>query len=71
MNSFSYFCRTSPRGLLMRFTPIFVPAYFFQFTSAKAGITPPKPYAAAAAVLARNVRRVTDPTIARFLRDLM
>ena len=47
VNSFSYFCRTSPRGLLIRLTPIFVPANFFQLGSAKAGVIPPRPQAAA------------------------
>ena len=48
VNSFSYFCSVSPRGLLMRFTSIFVPANFFQFTWAKAG-RPPRPSAGSGA----------------------
>src|SRR4051794_4336267 len=56
VNSFTYFCRLSPRGPLARITSSLVPAYFFQLTSARAG-SPVRLSAPAAAVPVKSVRR--------------
>src|SRR3954453_3055814 len=59
VNSLMFFCRLSPRGPLARMTSSFVPAYFFQFTSARTG-NPERPSAPVAAAPARTERRVAS-----------
>src|ERR1035437_10147551 len=59
VNSPAYFCRSSPRGPLIRLASIVVPAYFFHCGSAAHEGNPERPSAPPAAVPARRARRET------------
>src|SRR3977135_1002953 len=57
VNSEPYFCKSSPRGPLIKLASMVVPAYFFHWGSARAG-NPVRPSALAASVPCNRERRV-------------
>src|ERR1700737_1903660 len=57
VNSEAYFCKSSPRGPLIRLASMVVPAYFFHCGSARAG-NPVRLSALAASVPCKRERRV-------------